>query len=249
MPWPLPALLAWALAWCAWWTLPWLGASTAWALAGALAVGSGLALQCPGWWRRVIAAVGFPLSAWALDAASAWPAWAWLVLLLPLLLAYPLRAWRDAPFFPTPASALLGLETIVGRQTRVLDAGCGLGHGLQALRRLWPQARLQGVEWSPLLAWVATRRCPWAQIRRGDMWAQSWAEQDLVYVFQRPESMARVWDKAKFEMTADAWLVSLEFAVPGQRAWAVWQPQGLRPLWIYRPGQAKPDSIGAECGR
>lgn len=248
-PWPLPALSAWALAWAAWYALSLARAPLAWALAAGLIVGTGLAYACQGRWRQSIAAAGFPLSAWALGAANAWPAWAWLMLLLPLLLAYPLRAWRDAPFFPTPAAALQGLDIIVGHQARVLDAGCGLGHGLRALRQLWPGAEVQGVEWSPLLAWLARLRCPWAQIRRADMWTQSWAGLDLVYVFQRPESMARVWAKARAEMAPGAWLVSLEFAVPGQTPWANPQATGRRPLWIYCPGQPRADSTGAGSGR
>lgn len=248
-PWPLPALGAWVLAWAAWWALAAAGANPTWAWVGGCAVGAAPACACQSHWRQAITAGGFPLSAWALGAATAWPGWFWLALLLPLLLAYPLRAWRDAPFFPTPALALQGLDTVVGQRLRVLDAGCGLGHGLRALRQLWPRAELHGVEWSPLLALAARWRCPWAHIRRADLWAQSWAGLDLVYVFQRPESMARVWAKAQAEMDAQAWLVSLEFAVPGQRPWASLRPHGGRPLWIYRPGRARSDSNAATGGR
>ena len=233
-PWPLPALLAWALAWLAWALLLAAGAVPAWALGAGAAVGALMAAQCQGWWRRGIAAAGFPLSAFALGAAAAWPAWGWLLLLLPMLLLYPLRAWRDAPFFPTPAGALAGLQGVVGNPAQVLDAGCGLGHGLRALHRLWPQARVQGVEWSPLLALLARAACPWARVTRGDMWAQSWAGLDLVYVFQRPESMARVWAKACTELAPGAWLVSLEFSVPGVLPHALLQQPGQRALWVYR---------------
>lgn len=244
-PWPLPALCAWALAWLTWALLLWAGVAPAIALALGAGVGAVVALRCGGAWRCGIAAAGFPLSAWALGGASAWPSWAWLALLLPLLLAYPLRAWRDAPFFPTPAGALAGLDGVVGNPHHVLDAGCGLGHGLRALHRLWPQARMQGVEWSPLLAVLARWACPWARVQRGDMWAQTWAGQDLVYVFQRPESMARVWAKASAELAPGAWLVSLEFAVPGVLPQALLQQPGQRPLWVYRAAR----STGAAGGR
>lgn len=248
-PWPLPALFAWALAWLAWALLIWAGAASAWALTAGAGAGAMLALQCSGLWRRGIAAAGFPLSALALGGTAAWPAWAWLALLLPLLLIYPLRAWRDAPFFPTPAGALLGLEGVVGYPGHVLDAGCGLGHGLRALHRLWPQARVQGVEWSPLLAALARRACPWARVQRGDMWQQSWSGQDLVYVFQRPESMARVWAKAGAELAPGAWLVSLEFAVPGVLPQALLQRPGQRPVWVYRLQPGTPRSTDAATGR
>lgn len=241
-PWPLPACTTWALAWAAWGLAQAVAAPAALALAAGLATGAALALLMPGGqgpWRRGWMAAGFPLSAFALGAAHAWPAWAWLALLLPLLLTYPLRAWRDAPFFPTPAQALVGLDSFVSPPTHVLDAGCGLGHGLRALRGLWPQAQLQGVEWSPLLALAARLMCPWAQVRRGDLWADSWQRQDLVYVFQRPESMPRVWAKARSEMAPGCWLVSLEFPVPDVAAHASLQREGQRPVWIYRMGDGR----------
>lgn len=246
-PWPLPALCAWAGSWLAWWVFcSWhhgLG------FAAGVLTGSLFAWACAGRWRQFIAVLGFPLSAWALGAATAWPAWAWLALLLPLLLAYPLRAWRDAPLFPTPANALNGLDRAVGTPQRALDAGCGLGHGLRALHALWPHARLSGVEWSPLLAVWARLRCPWARVQRGDMWGMPWSSFDLVYVFQRPESMARVWAKAQLEMVAGTWLVSLEFAVQGVAPSASVQVLGQRPLWLYRLGETKAHSTKPGHGR
>ena len=245
--WPLPAVLAWAAGWSACLLAARLGwPSGAGFLAGA-AASLLLAWPCAGLWRRALAAGGFPLSALALGAAGHWPAWVWLLLLLPLLAAYPLRAWRDAPFFPTPHDALLGLEVITGQPRRVLDAGCGLGHGLLALRRLWPQATLAGVEWSGVLSLLAAWRCRGvaARVRRGDMWAGSWAGYDLVYVFQRPESMQRVYDKARHELAPQAWLVSLEFAVPGVEPVARLQGPGRRSVWIYQPAAQAADAATA----
>jgi len=241
LPWPLPALLAWLLAWGAFSAAAGAGMPLA-ALAGLLA-GAAAAFTAQGWRRRLIAAGGFPLSACALAGLAAWPPWAWLLALLPLLLAYPLKAWRDAPFFPTPADALDGLDRVVALPpgARVLDAGCGAGDGLRALHRLWPQARLEGVEWSRPLAWLAARRCRAAAVRRADMWASSWAGCTVVYLFQRPESMARAVDKARREMPG-GWLVSLEFEAVGLKAAA---RLGRRPLWIYRI----PASTAAATGR
>ena len=236
LPWPLPALLAWGGGWAAWLLAVPMGAPAGGALLAGVLAGCVLAWPCTSAWRRGLAAAGFPLSAAALGSAAAWPAWAWLLLLLPLLVLYPLRTWRDAPFFPTPAAALQGLAEQVGGPApeQVLDAGCGLGHGLAALRQTWPEARLQGVEWSALLWAVAALRCPWARVQRGDMWAGDWSAMDLVYVFQRPESMARAWAKARTEMRPGAWLVSLEFAVPGVVPAACLQGLGRRPVWVYQ---------------
>ncbi|MFY9511890.1 MAG: class I SAM-dependent methyltransferase, partial [Rubrivivax sp.] len=204
-----------------------------------------------GRWRRALVAGGFPVSALVLGAGPALPAWAWLLCALPLLLAYPLRTWRDAPFFPTPADALAGLDQVVqlAPGARVLDAGCGLGHGLQALRRAWPQAQLVGIEFSRPLAWAARWRCRDAEVQRADMWAASWAGVDCLYLFQRPESMARAIAKAEAEMAAGRWFVSLEFEVPGRRATARLGAPGARPVWIYRLGGTPPGSTGRPSRR
>jgi Methyltransferase domain len=239
LPWPAPALLAWAAAWALWFGALALQAAPALALALGTGLGLMLAWPCAGRMRRVCVALGFPLSALSLGAAPALPAWTWLLLLLPLLAAYPLRAWRDAPFFPTPCAALDGLQQSLPAPKRVLDAGCGLGHGLLALRRVWPQAELHGIEWSAALAALAAWRCRLRRapvvVRRADMWAITWSGFDVVYLFQRPESMARAFAKAAFELAPGAHLVSLEFEVPGQRPVARLQGPGRKPVWVYRP--------------
>jgi hypothetical protein len=92
--WPAPALVGWLLAWLVWALAGWAGASPTGAFALAALTGAALALASQGPWRRGIVAAGFPLSAAAQGLAGAIPPWAWLLALLPLLLAYPLRAWR-----------------------------------------------------------------------------------------------------------------------------------------------------------
>ncbi len=258
LPWPVPALLAWAAGWLTWAGVLMAGSGPTWAaLAGALA-GVLVAWSCVGAWRRLLAAGGFPLSALALGASgpASLPAWGWLMLAAPLLLIYPLRVWRDAPFFPTPTSALAGLDQIVdlagAADARLLDAGCGIGHGLAALRALWPSAQLHGVEWSALLCWLAARRCRWAVLRRADIWHADWSPYALVYLFQRPESMARAWAKAQAELAPGSWLVSLEFAVPGVAPVACLQGDGRRPVWVYRTAAVragKDNSTSPAAGR
>lgn len=237
--WPLSALLAWAGGWAAM-----LGLARAAALAPALAVVAGLfvaAAPAPfaaTFWRRVIVAAGFPVSLLATGVGGVLPAWAWLLPLAALALAYPVTAWRDAPMFPTPRAALAGLDGHVPlpASASVLDAGSGMGHGLRALRAVWPRAELAGVEWSWPLALASRLRCPWARIERGDMWRVSWAGHDLVYLFQRPESMARALAKADAEMRPGSWVVSLEFEAAGRRAHARMALPSGRPLWVYRIG-------------
>ncbi len=233
-------MLAWAAGWAGLAVAVQLGGGPGLALATGGVVALCGALCCTGLWRRGIAALGFPLSALATGWAGAVPAWAWGLAVLPLLLLYPVRAWRDAPFFPTPAGGLHGLNAAVGTPApqRVLDAGCGLGHGLRELQALWPQAVVHGLEWSRPLAWAAAWRCPRAQVRRGDMWAANWRDYDLVYLFQRPESMGRAWTKACAELAPGSWVASLEFAVPGVKPSACLQRDALRPVWLYRVPRA-----------
>lgn len=241
--WPLPALLSWTLCWVLCLALLAVACPAWLAAAAAVAVGLGLALMAGSRLRAAVIAGGFPLSWLAQggfdrlgEMSVALPAWSWLLPLALLLLLYPRRAWRDAPLYPTPAGALdaLSVKLKLPPGARVLDAGCGLGHGLQALRRALPQARVEGIEWSWPLALVARLRCPFAKVRQGDMWARSWRRYQVVYLFQRPESMDRAVAKARAELGAGAWLASLEFEAAG------WLPQAVLPcadgrsLWLYR---------------
>jgi len=237
--WPLPALAAWAAGWIATTLLERTGAlPPALAVAAGLLVSAAPAPFAATFWRRVIVAGGFPLSLLIGGAGAGLPAWTWLLPLAALALAYPVTAWRDAPVFPTPRDALAGLDRHVALApgAAVLDAGSGLGDGLLALRAVWPDARLAGVEWSWPLVLATRLRCPWARVTRGDMWRGSWAGLDLVYLFQRPESMERALAKADAEMRPGSWVVSLEFEADGRRPHARLALPSGRPVWIYRIG-------------
>jgi SAM-dependent methyltransferase len=240
--WPLPALLGWATAWGVFFTLRAAGAPLLVSIGAAAATGASLGLLGSTPWRRVFVAAGFPLSLAASGLAAAMPAWGWLLPLALLAALYPLNAWRDAPMFPTPARALAGLAQLapLPAGASVLDAGCGLGDGLRELRLEYPQALLSGLEWSWPLQALCAARCRRAgtlvEVRRGDIWAADWSPHQLVYLFQRPESMARAWAKATHELRAGAWLVSLEFEVPGRvPTHRLGHPSG-RPVWLYRMG-------------
>ena len=233
--WPLPALLTWLAAWMLFTALQRIGASPLLALGTACALGVAASLLGRSWWRRLMMALGFPLLL-AVSGAVTLPAWAWLLPLLLLLLIYPLNAWRDAPLFPTPMQALKDLPTKapLGSGAMVLDAGCGLGDGLKALRAAYPQAELHGIEWSWPLRALCALRCPWARVRQGDLWRADWSGYDLVYLFQRPESMPRAAAKALDELQPGAWLVSLEFEAADLPAVARLQAPDGRPVWLYQ---------------
>jgi SAM-dependent methyltransferase len=125
-------------------------------------------------------------------------------------------------FAPLPAGA------------RVLDAGCGLGHGLQALRRAYPQAQLYGIEWSAALRLLCALRLPWARISRGDIWLADWSGYHMVYLFQRPESMPKAVAKAARELRPGAVLVSLDFEAAQLVPKASYSARDGKMVWIYK---------------
>ena len=236
LAWPLPALLTWAAAWAVFVGLGPLGVSegVSMALASALSVLPASLAGTP--WRRVFVVAGFPLSLLASGLAASVPAWAWLLPLALLALLYPINTWRDAPLFPTPTGGLSGLAALVPlhAQARIVDAGCGLGAGLRELRREYPAAHIEGLEWSWPLRWACAVRCRFAHIRRADIWAADWSVHDMVYLFQRPESMARAADKAGRELKRGAWLASLEFEVGLLKPQQVLNCADGRRVWLYQ---------------
>ena len=77
-------------------------------------------------------------------------------------------------------------------------------------------------------------RCRDACVARADLWTHSWAGYDLVYLFQRPESLGRALDKARREMRPGGWLVSLEFAAADVPADGRLAGSGGRLVWLYQ---------------
>ncbi|MEI7535777.1 MAG: class I SAM-dependent methyltransferase [Comamonadaceae bacterium] len=235
----MPALAVWAAAWLLYKTL------LAWAIPATLAmllacllgmVATGVARwRGSSHARQLALALGFPISALLSSAPSA-STWLWLLPLALALLVYPMHTWGDAPVFPTPLQALRQLPTRARLATNalVLDAGCGAGDGLKALHLAYPKARCVGIEFSRPLRWVAALRCPWAQVRLGDIWREDWQAYDMVYLFQRPETMPRAVAKARAEMRPGSWLVSLEFAATDLQPTALVYASPDRPIWLYQ---------------
>lgn len=244
--WPLPALLVWAAAWGVFAGAGHLGLGSLASLLLACTLGVAGSVLADRWWRRLIVGLGFPLSL-ALSGGAGLAAWHWLLPLALLLLIYPLNAWRDAPLFPTPRDGLRGLDRFAPLPdgALVLEAGCGLGDGLKALRQVYPSATLHGLEWSWPLRAACALRCPWARVRRGDIWRADWAPYRMIYLFQRPESMTRAVEKAAAELPAGGWLVSLEFPATELKPQAVLRGDRGRPVWAYQtPFQRQPAARG-----
>jgi SAM-dependent methyltransferase len=100
-----------------------------------------------------------------------------------------------------------------------LDIGCGIGTLLAALAPRRADLRLTGIETAPIpfaLAFLRTRKHSGVTVVRGDFFAYSWAEYDLVYAFLSPAPMRAVWEKARREMRPGSLFVSNSFTVPGR---------------------------------
>jgi len=89
LPWPLPALLAWALAWSVWLSTPASGLASVGSFALAMLSAGLFALGARSRWRLLITLAGFPLSLALSGLSRGLPAIAWL---LPLAL---LALWVD----------------------------------------------------------------------------------------------------------------------------------------------------------
>ena len=235
LTWPVPALLVWCGAWLIYMLLGHLGLMSPWPLVFASSAGILFSVLGATRTRQLTLAAGFPLSL-AFTEVSTMPLWAWFSLLIMALLNYPPRSWQDAPLFPTPLNALSGVPQFapLSAQAALLDAGCGLGDGLLALRLAYPQARYFGIESSWPLRILASIRCPWAKIWQGNIWEEEWHQYAMVYLFQRPEAMGRAVRKAQAELQSGAWLISLEFEAVELKPTAVALAGSQRPVWMYQ---------------
>jgi SAM-dependent methyltransferase len=100
----------------------------------------------------------------------------------------------------------------------VLDIGAGTGSLLRHLADTRPDCHFTGIELAPatwLLGRCLTASTTNITFKRGDLFAASWADYDVVYAFLSPVPMAAVWTKAKAEMRPGSLLISNSFEVTG----------------------------------
>lgn len=236
LTWPLPALLTWLGSWLLYKIILEAGFGEMPALVVPTFLGGVMSRLADTPMRKALVMMGFPASWLALYGQISIPPEAWLILMLIVVLIYPRRAWKDAPLFPTPRQALKYLPDHISllAEAKVLDAGSGMGDGLIALRNAFPRAQLHGLEMSWPLRFLSALRCPFARIRQGDIWQADWSPYEMVYMFQRPETMPRAIEKAQAELSPGAWLVSLEFEARAIEPKAIAESPDGRPVWIYQ---------------
>jgi len=209
------------------------------AFQGGLAALVARGLQAPAWWLAIhLAFMPLVVAASGLDIAPGWYLGAFLVL---LAVFWRTDRSRVPLYLSNRITADAVLELLPPGPCRVLDLGCGDGALLRRLARSRPESRFLGIEHAPLpWAWarLAAAGSPNCEIRHGDFWRHPLSGFDLVYAFLSPAPMARLWQKARGEMAADALLVSNSFPVPGVAAEPVLELADRRAtrLYCYRPG-------------
>ena len=188
IPWPLPPLLVWLLAWGAYLVLVQAGqgpgtAAVLISLAGCLAARWG---QSRG--RRLIIGLGFPLSwLWLADWATL-AAPLWLLPLAVLLLLYPPSAWRLHDPATEPDFGDLRERLELPPMARIVAVGPlpglpnsqPLGPLLRALERAFPDARHTGLcpGWADWLR--AHLSGTQAHLLRTDPWRSDWSACELL---------------------------------------------------------------------
>jgi hypothetical protein len=179
----------------------------------------------------------FPASYCALWLASDVPGWAWGVCFGLGWLVFPRMDTGSAPLWRSPkeigVSLGLALASEQWATKTALDAGCGLGDGVLALRTALPAARVDGVE-SAWIPWLMARSRCGAGIDRADMWNVSWSGYGLVYLFLRPEAMERAKNKCAMELDGGALVASLDFEFEGVGPWLALEPKEGRILRLYK---------------
>lgn len=230
-------LLAWVLvaAGCIVFGRP-LAASLPLALVqGILAAAIGALLKSERWWIVIHLAFSPALvAALRLDLPPAVP----LAVLAGLTFVFWTTFRGEVPLFLSSradADALLGLLPQTAG-LRFIDLGAGTGGLLRRLALARPDVRFTGIEHAPL-PWLAARLnargLANVAIRRCDLWRESLAGQDVVFVFLSPRVMPRLWQKARAEMRPGTLLVSSSFPVPDVAPQQLIEVAGRRGTRLY----------------
>ncbi len=143
--------------------------------------------------------------------------------------------WGDAPLVGTQRKKLARMLELakLTNQDHVIDLGSGDGRLVFGAARAGVKQAV-GYEIHPLLVWRSRLfaklfRLPNARFVRQSFWDVSFAEADVVFVYQLPRAMIRLAKKFTDELPAGARIISNTFELPG------WEPiQREEGIWVYQ---------------
>ncbi|HUC87307.1 MAG TPA: class I SAM-dependent methyltransferase [Candidatus Saccharimonadales bacterium] len=147
------------------------------------------------------------------------------LVVLVLLLAFALyqSSRTRIGYIPLPARAVPAVVKALGvnsqEKSRFFDLGCGDGRIIQAALAANPKLTGVGVEYHPMVVWLARWRLRnlntnRVQIRRGDLLKQNLEDAAYVFTYLNHPTMALLEPKLKRELKSGARLVSCDFPLP-----------------------------------
>ena len=133
-----------------------------------------------------------------------------------------LGSWR-APFVPLPPESLPGIVEALRIQSGmvVYDIGCGDGRILRACNAKQGEATYKGVEraWYPyILARLCGKKAN-LTYKRGDAFAQNYADADRVVLYLLPKFVDQVAKKIAADCKPGTRVVAVDFPI------TLWKPQ------------------------
>ena len=144
-----------------------------------------------------------------------------LIIVLSVVLAFGLGAWRGAPYLPImrrSAGELLDLAELQPGDT-LIDLGSGDGRILKMAAQRG--ARAIGYEINPWLYVISLINCyshrDRIEIHLADYWRVELPQADIICVFLIERYMARLDEKLSRELTHPTVLVSYVFALPERK--------------------------------
>ena len=214
-----------------------------------LATGSAWLLRSARWWLPIhLGFVPLALLTHGLTRQlGLHPGW-YLAGFILLLMVYWTSFRTQVPLYLSNRSTATAVATLLPpTPSRMLDIGAGTGSMLRPLARTRPDCHFTGIELAPapwLLGCVLSAGQPNINWLRDDLFAQPWADYDVVYAFLSPVPMPAVWAKARTEMKPGSLLISNSFAVPEQAPSQVIELEDRRRtrLYLYRIGRH--DGVG-----
>ena len=230
LKWPILIFFSWISDWLLFFTLNNLNFSVFFVF---LFIGCKVVIIKKEWWKKVILSIGFPLSL-IFTGFDSTPLF-WICGFSILIFIYPPNLWSNAPIYPTRENTLFGVSNLLPQKIfKILDVGSGLGHGLSEITREFPNSQVFGIERSPLLWLVSKLKSQKTNLFLGDMWTFNWNDFDIIYVFQRPEIMGKILEKAKQDLKPGSYLISLEFEIPDIKPFKKISTNNNNNVFIYQ---------------